>query len=239
MAHVRRLLWMAIGAAAAVGAFFVLFPTLDLAVSRLAYRSPPGEFVLPRYGVALLLSRLVSISCGLAVIGALVLLVANRVVGRPILRGIDGPRLVLILLTFLVGPGLIVNSTLKRYWGRARPIEIRQFGGEAQFSRAAVPATQCPRNCSFPSGDAAAAFAFAAVGVATGSSLVVGAALVVGVAVSAVRVLSGAHFVSDVAFSALLSLLTIAVLDRLLLHRPRAAAGRRGSPGRVAQPSSA
>ena len=239
MAHVRRVLWMAIGTAAVVGAFFVLFPTLDLAVSRLVYRSPPGEFVLSHYGVTLLLSRLLSTSCWLAVVGALVLLVANRLVGRSILRGIDTPRLLLILLTFVVGPGLIVNTTLKQYWGRARPIEIRQFGGDAQFSRAGVPATQCRRNCSFPSGDAAAAFAFAAVGVATGSSLVVGAALVVGVAVSAVRVLSGAHFVSDVAFSALVSLLTIVVLDRLLLRRQRAAPARPGSPGRITQPSSA
>src|SRR5262249_59663963 len=97
----------------------------------------------------------------LAIIGAFVLLVANRVGGRPTLRKIDGPRLLLTLLTFLAGPGLIENSTLKQYWGRARPIEIRQFGGDAQFSRAGVPATQCRRNCSFPSGDAAAAFAFA------------------------------------------------------------------------------
>src|SRR5262249_62173504 len=102
-----------------------------------------------------------SIRCCPSVIGSLVLLVANRLVGRPILRGIDTPRLLLILLTFLVGPGLIVNSMLKQYWGRARPIEIHQFGGDAQFSRAGIPATQCRRNCSFPSGDAAAAFPLA------------------------------------------------------------------------------
>ena len=46
-----------------------------------------------------------------------------------------------------------------------------------------------------------------------------------GVFVSAVRVLTGAHFVSDVAFSALLTLLMIVVLDRLLA-RSRSAAPR-------------
>ena len=44
-----------------------------------------------------------------------------------------------------------------------------------------------------------------------------------GVFVSAVRVLTGAHFVSAVAFSALLTLLMIVVLDRLLVRAPRAA----------------
>ncbi len=234
----RRLLWAAIGTAAVIGTFFVVFPRLDLAISSLVYRSRPGEFLLSRYGLALRMSWLVSISCWLAVVGAIVLLAANRMAGRPILRGFDTPRLLLVLLTFLVGPGLIVNSILKQHWGRARPSEISQFGGGAQFSRAGIPAAQCRRNCAFPSGDAAAAFALTALGVAAGSAFAVGAALAAGVAVSAVRVLSGAHFVSDVAFSALLSLLTIAVLDRLLLRSPRAA-GRRGAPDRTTQPSSA
>jgi lipid A 4'-phosphatase len=218
---VRRLLWVAIGTAAVLGAVLVAFPQLDLAISGLAYRS--GDFLLPRYGLTLVVSWLVSITSWLAVAGALVLLAATLVVGRPLLWGLDAARLLLVVLTFVVAPGLIVNSLLKQHWGRARPVEIEQFGGDAQFSRAGVPAAQCRRNCAFPSGDAAAAFALTAVGVAASSTPAVAAALAAGILVGTVRVLNGAHFASDVVFSALFSLLTIAALDRLLLRRPRAA----------------
>jgi lipid A 4'-phosphatase len=222
MFPVRRLLWAAIGVAAAIGAILVVIPRLDLELSSLVYDAE-GGFILDRYGLVLLVSRAVTVACWIAIAGALLLIVANRVAARPVLWGLGTSRLLLILLTFVLGPGLLVNSVLKQHVGRARPVEIVQFGGSAQFTRAATPASQCPRNCAFPSGDAAAAFALAAVGVATGSTALLGGALAIGVFVSAVRVLTGAHFVSDVAFSALLTLLMIVVLDRLLVRPSRAA----------------
>jgi len=224
MLPVRRLLWAAIGVAAAIGAILVAIPRLDLELSSLVYDTE-GGFLLDRSGLVLLVSRAVTVACWIAIAGALLLIVANRAAGRPVLRGLGTSRLLLILLTFVLGPGLLVNSVLKQHVGRARPVEIVEFGGPAQFTRAATPASQCRRNCAFPSGDAAAAFALAAVGVATGSTALLGGALVIGVFVSAVRVLTGAHFVSDVAFSALLTLLMIVVLDRLLV-RPACVAPR-------------
>jgi len=220
---VRRLLWSTIGVAAAVTTTLVLFPTLDVAISSLAYGHE--GFVLPRSGLVLAMSWLVTILSWVAVLGALLLLVATLRAGRPVVWALDTPRLLLVLLTFLLVPGLLVNTILKHHVGRARPIEIVQFGGDAQFSRAGFPADQCRRNCTFPSGEASAAFALAAVGVATGSPAVLAGALVIGTLVSIVRVLTGAHFVSDVASSAVLTLLAIVLLDRLLVQRPRAAPG--------------
>ena len=219
----RRLLWSTIGVAAAITTTLVLFPTLDVAISRLAYGHE--GFVLPRSGLVLAMSWLVTILSWVAVLGALLLLVATLRAGRPVVWALDTSRLLLVLLTFLLVPGLLVNTILKHHVGRARPIEIVQFGGDAQFSRAGFPADQCRRNCTFPSGEASAAFALAAVGVATGSPAVLAGALVIGTLVSIVRVLTGAHFVSDVASSGLLTLLAIVLLDRLLVRRPRAAPG--------------
>lgn len=219
----RRLLWTAIGVAAAITVTLVLFPTLDVAISSLAYG--PDGFVLPRFGLVLAMSWLVTILSWVAVLGGLLLLVATLRAGRPLVWALDTSRLLLVLLTFLLVPGLLVNTVLKYHVGRARPIEIVQFGGDAQFSRAGFPADQCRRNCTFPSGEASAAFALAAVGIATGSPAVLAGALVIGTLVSIVRVLTGAHFLSDVASSALLTLLAIVLLDRLLVRRPRAAPG--------------
>jgi len=220
---VRRLLWTAIGVAAAITTSLVLFPALDVALSSLAYAA--DGFVLPRSGLVLAMSWLVTILSWVAILGALLLLVATLRAGRPVVWALDTSRLLLILLTFFLVPGLLVNTILKHHVGRARPIEIVQFGGDAQFSRAGFPADQCRRNCTFPSGEASAAFALAAVGVATGSPAVLAGALGIGTLVSIVRVLTGAHFVSDVASSGLLTLLAIVLLDRLLVRRPRAAPG--------------
>ena len=63
-----------------------------------------------------------------------------------------------LLTSLLLGPGLVVESFLKTFSGRARPKEIIEFGGEATFSSALVFSDQCLRNCSFVSGHAAIAF---------------------------------------------------------------------------------
>lgn len=136
------------------------------------------------------------------------------------IRGLEFRRMLFLALSFAIGPGLVVNGVLKEYWGRARPNDVAAFGGPAQFSPALVPADQCDSNCSFVSGDVAVAFAFVAVAVllpARWRPAGIAIAFLLGIGVAALRVLQGAHFLSDVVFAALFTLLPIAVLARLLL----------------------
>lgn len=150
-------------------------------------------------------------------------------VGGVILAAIAGQKrfgrmrragLFLALVTIL-GPGLIVNLALKPWYGRPRPRDLGEFGGQHQF----VPVlTLRPveRGTSFPSGHAAMAFclftpaflfanrsrsatlAFAAVGV------------LLGTAVGIARILQGAHFLSDIVWSAGVVYVTALVLCRVL-----------------------
>lgn len=105
-----------------------------------------------------------------------------------------------VLLSFLVGP-LVTVQFLKNTIGRARPREIVEFGGTADFTPVWQYAAACRHSCSFPSGEAAVA--------AATLSLIVFAPLqwrsvatVVAVPilffVSFNRVIFGAHFLSDV-----------------------------------------
>ena len=36
----------------------------------------------------------------------------------------------------IIGSGLIANWYFKDQWGRARPIQVKEFGGEKEFTRA-------------------------------------------------------------------------------------------------------
>ena len=66
-----------------------------------------------------------------------------------------------------LGPGLVVNGILKEHWGRARPRDVTQFGGDRRFTPALVIADQCERNCSFSAGHPSAGFALAALAYAS------------------------------------------------------------------------
>ncbi|MFZ0449622.1 MAG: phosphatase PAP2 family protein [Desulfatiglandaceae bacterium] len=60
-------------------------------------------------------------------------------------------------LVMLVGPGLVVNATFKHHWGRPRPRQIQEFGGNQRF----LPVWQKGiggEGKSFPSGHASVAF---------------------------------------------------------------------------------
>lgn len=64
---------------------------------------------------------------------------------------------VFLVLLLILGPGLLVNSVLKEHWGRPRPREIVQFGGEKQFLHPWQPGVS-GKGRSFPSGHSSAAF---------------------------------------------------------------------------------
>ena len=115
--------------------------------------------------------------------------------------------LIFIVLSLLVVPGIIVNGLFKGLWGRARPIQITEFGGSLDYTAPLVFAEQCTKNCSFPSGHAALAFWCVALALLLPKSvrkIGVVCAIIMGVVVSYSRVAGGFHFVSDTIFSFLM-----------------------------------
>jgi len=110
-----------------------------------------------------------------------------------------------LLVVLAIGPGLVVNGILKEHWGRARPRDVTEFGGDRRFTPAFVISDQCERNCSFTAGHPSAGFALAALGYAYASRRkrwqVIAAATGFGLIVGLARVAAGGHFLSDVLFS--------------------------------------
>ena len=51
--------------------------------------------------------------------------------------------------SIVLGPGIIVNGIFKSLWGRARPSQIVEFGGDKIYTPPLVITDQCDWNCSF------------------------------------------------------------------------------------------
>lgn len=105
-----------------------------------------------------------------------------------------------VLLALMLGPGLLTHQGFKDNWGRARPRNVVEFGGQAQFTPALQPSDQCKRNCSFVSGHAAMSYFPIVIAFVRRRQrriwLTVGA--LTGLLIGWTRVMVGAHFVSDI-----------------------------------------
>lgn len=181
-----------------ISLLLVAFPAIDLHISRLFY---DGGFYMANQAWTKLLHASVSwfIYGILAAIGSVYLF--NRLSGRNV-WGLDGRKVVYLLLVLALGAGLVVNGLFKEGFGRARPKDIVEFGGTAHFTPAYVISSNCIHNCSFSSGDAAGAFfAIAFIAAVSRRRSVMTAAVGFGVLVSAARIASGSHFFSDTVVS--------------------------------------
>jgi len=199
---------LALGAASAV---FYGFPAIDIVVSQWIFTGENGP--------ALALARWAGWGITIALLAGAV----TVFVRRQMRHGHGGREMVYVLAVLAIGPGLIANALLKDNWGRARPREVIEFGGDKHFTPAWVISDQCAGNCSFVSGEGAFAFTIIALamlapaGYRRRRSMI--AALAFGSAVSLVRMAQGAHFLSDSVIGALLVALTAALLHCLIFDR--------------------
>ena len=129
-------LWLPLFLAAAV--LFTLLPGLDIATTALFWGGRFDVWPLNDARWAHDLRWLV----GRASWVPLVVVGAGAIAGllrlpRP--EGFDLRGFVFLGLAYALGPGLLVNTVLKIYWGRARPYAIAEFGGTDAFTPALLP----------------------------------------------------------------------------------------------------
>lgn len=188
----------------------VAFPGIDLTVSGWFFREGQGFYLKQFWLFAFILKGMPPILLGIT------LLLVGWGFGGDWLRwrfpGLHllpemAPRSAAFLLTSLaLGPGLLVNWLLKEHWGRARPSQIVEFGGQAHYTPPVMMADQCVSNCSFSSGHGALGFwviAFALLTPPRWRPYALAAALAFGLLVGFTRIAQGGHFLSDTVFSAL------------------------------------
>lgn len=218
----RTGLKIALAIGLAVGLVCAVDPQLDLDLSALSFNSKIQMFdvnaqmwVQHARNAARLIITLLVLPAFLAVLGKIIL------PQRRLL--IEGRAALFLIATLAVGPGLVTNLILKDHWGRARPIDVQQFGGTEHFTAWWDPNGDCPTNCSFIAGEPSGAFwtlAPAALAPPELRALAYGAALVFGMSVGALRIAAGAHFFSDVAFAGVFMFIVVWVGHGVIYRWP-------------------
>ena len=146
--------------AVAAGLLFGLYPELDLQVARHfhAVETPDQDGFALRYYPSLVRARnfCLWIPALLVAPAAGALLIKLILPWRKLLM--PGRAVVFLIATMILAPGIIANVILKEHWGRSRPVNVTQFGGNGHFVPWWDRRGDCPENCSFVSGDVAGAF---------------------------------------------------------------------------------
>ncbi len=211
------LLLLVVGA----GAVLTVFGGIDKGVAALFY--VPGRGFPAWHDPLIAALRLSTRASAIGVGAFLLFALLWRVILRRPLFGLGRSAVIYLLAVFLLGPALIVNGVLKEDWGRARPAQVREFGGDKRFTPPLLIADQCTHNCSFVSGEASLGFAFVAFGFAAVTPwrrrLGIAAGLALGSAFGLLRMAQGGHFLSDVYFAGVFMVALAWLLHRLLIKR--------------------
>jgi membrane-associated PAP2 superfamily phosphatase len=222
----RTGLIVALAVAIVTGVAFGVYPDLDLRVARHFYAvedASHNTFAFRIYPPVMMARNLGLWVGTVLVIPAVLALLVKLILPRRKLF-IPGRAVVFLISTMILAPGLLVNVLLKDHWGRPRPIDVTQFGGQDQFVAWWDPRGSCPSNCAFVSGDVSGAFwtvAPAALALPQWRALAYGAALALGTGMAAIRVMAGAHFPSDVIFAGVFTFLVIWAVYALIYRWPR------------------
>ncbi|MBU2964767.1 phosphatase PAP2 family protein [Amphritea sp. 2_MG-2023] len=180
---------------------FVGFPQIDLFVAGLFYDAQSDSFIYKNQPLVQFLYRLfayiqIPVLLGLIVTG---LLIKFKKVN---FKHYKKWTITFLLLALILGPGLLVNTVIKNNSiGRARPVQVENFGGHQTFTPAFVYSGACSKNCSFVSGHAAMGFYFMILGWLFTSRRAFWGGCLVGLALGFTRIVQGGHFLSDVLFA--------------------------------------
>lgn len=218
----RTGLYIALGLAAFFGLLFGIFPSLDLKVASLFYDATKQAFPLKSITWAMIArdaAMWVAWAFVIPALGALIVKLFRPV--KPLMM--SGRAMVFLLLTMLLSAIVLSNMIFKSYWGRPRPVAVTQFEGKLDFKPWWDPRGDCPKNCSFFSGEGATAFwtyAPAALAPPQWRPLAYAGATAFGLATGGLRMAFGGHFLTDVVFSGIVAFLVVWLFYALIYRWP-------------------
>lgn len=207
---------LGLGAAAALALgipLFLFVPQIDLAVSKAFFDAGQSAFMGKTPAIEAARTAFKILYFG-ALAFALAMCVRSSTGGLRLI-GVKAAKWLFVCACLSVGPGLVSNVVFKDHWGRARPVQITEFGGQKSFTPAPLPAAQCSSNCAFFSGEASSVymvFFAAALVFPIFSNGLIAAGLAAGTLTGLIRISQGGHFVSDIYFAGVAMAMTAYLL---------------------------
>ncbi len=183
--------------------FLTVSPAFDLYVSSLFYISE-SQFILQSFHLTSLVFRKILIP--IILIYLLVLpLISKYLKVNKLFFGYNFSinEILLIWFSQIVSLLIVVNLLLKNYWGRARPNDIVEFGGNELFTPWYKISEGCLSNCSFVSGDASVGFGMIILYFITKKAFFLKISMLCGLSLGIIRIIAGGHFMSDILFAAI------------------------------------
>ncbi len=204
---------------------FGLAPSLDLIVAGIFYpvRDAAGNVFAWRLSRTLMFVHNIALDAGFVLLIPIVAALVAKLVFPRMRMFVSVRASVFLVVTMLLGPGLLVNFALKDHWGRPRPIDVTQFGGTEHFVPWWDPRGDCPNNCSFVSGDVSTVawtFAPAALLPSPWQPLAFAGAFALTVFMGVIRIMAGGHFPSDAIFAGVFTYLLIWLAYALIYRWP-------------------
>ncbi len=219
----RTGLFIALSLALVIGLVFGIYPELDLKLASLFYDPEARTFPLKQDWLASFArngAMWIAWALAAPAIGSLVIKLIWS--DRPLLM--SGRAIMFLLLTLTLSAGVLTKFTFKTYWGRPRPVLVKEFNGALPFVAWWDPRGTCGHNCSFFSGEGATAFwtiAPAALTPLAWRPLAYAAATLFGLTTSVLRMAFGGHFFTDIAAAGLVSFFVIWLAHGYIYRWPR------------------
>lgn len=235
----RAWLWSNIVAASTV---VFWFSNWDVTIARFFYDPATGEakhWLLDDFPLwKLLFYDGVTVVATGVLVGTLLVLIGSTLLRRWRLLRLYA---LYVLLVFILGPGLLVNSLFKDHWGRPRPLQVEQLGGQEHYAPPGYFVAN-GHGRSFPSGHSSVGFAFIAFWFLLRrhkpalAKMALLLSLLFGCTIGLTRMAAGGHFLSDVMWSGWVVLFASWLLYYPIMRMPeREAAHLLPDPGKAAR----
>ncbi len=195
--------------------FVTVGPTIDIYIASLFYKGY-SQFFLQSYDILSFVFRDVFLP------GILIYLLFLPIISKYTRTGLlffkhkfSLHEIFLIWTSQILTILIIVNLVLKNFWGRARPGDIYDFGGDSIFTPWYKISSYCDSNCSFVSGDASVGFSLIILYFITKNNFYVYLSVVSGLTLGAIRIFAGGHFLSDILLAGVIVIILNAILFRV------------------------
>ena len=199
---------------------FFLFPNLDITVSGLFF-GQDGSFIASEsdwfiYFIRKMIMPLLALLIFFVPLAAVV----KQIKYKEKILDIPVRDWIYLFTCLIIGTGVVVNSIFKNLWGRARPNDTIQFGGEEPFTIPWLNVNYCDTNCSFVSGDVSfITLSLAVLLIFNKTTLNTFAYIAVGL-MSLLRIMEGDHFLSDTIMSFIITFVIVRILFEIFQKLP-------------------